>query len=86
VGEHLGSIAGAIGAEGFEPLGGLAVDLAASQARDLVVGDVADEDVPEAVLGLALDRRIRRALQELAFLEVAQSSGDPSPWTAGDGR
>ena len=67
VGEHLGVIFGA--AERLDPGGRAAVPLAAGRARDLTVGDVAEQDVPEGVLGLARDRGAARLLHELLPLE-----------------
>ena len=54
VGEHLGVVLRA--AERLDPLSDPAVLLDAVRARDLAVGDVADERVRERELGLALDR------------------------------
>jgi hypothetical protein len=48
VSEHLGAVF-AIGAQRLDPLGSEAVLLGSKGARNLSVGDVPDEDVPERV-------------------------------------
>ncbi len=72
MGEHLGLVLGP--AERLDPLGGAPVLLRPLRTRDLPVGDVADQHVPERVLRLAGDRRCARTLDELLALERVKSS------------
>jgi hypothetical protein len=55
--EQLRAILGSVLREQLDPLGGEAVLLRSGRARNRAVGDVADEDVQERVLALALDGR-----------------------------
>ncbi len=56
-----------------------------SRTRDLAVGDLADEQVPEGVLALAPDRRLPVASDELPPLELVQAALEPPALVAGDG-
>src|SRR5205085_6593071 len=58
--------------------------LAALAARNLAVGDVAEEHVPECVLVLPGDRRTTSALHELLALEPVQHLLGHRPWEFGD--
>src|SRR5207302_3577726 len=69
VGEHLGVVLGAVAGEGGEPLRRPPVLLRPLRARDLAVGDVADECVEERVLRLAGDRGTAVAADELLPFE-----------------
>ena len=57
----------------LEPGGGLNVLGRTLRAWDLRVGDVADEDVPEAELVLILHRRLPRGTYELLARELVHS-------------
>ena len=59
-------------AETLDPLGRRPVLVGARRARDLAIGDVADQEVAECVLALTLDRRTPCALDELLALEPEQ--------------
>ena len=74
VGEHLGVVLGAVAGEGREPFRGAPVLLRPLRARDLAVGDVADERVEEGVLRLAGDRGAAVAADELLPLERVQDA------------
>ncbi len=71
-------------AERLDPLGCRAVLLSAPRARDLVVGDVADEDVAERVLGLAGDGGVLLAADELLALQRVQPLLHRPPGEPGD--
>jgi hypothetical protein len=60
------------------------VTLAPSPARDLGVGDVAHECVPEPILRLTLDRREARASQKLPALELTEIAVHSSSRQAAD--
>ena len=68
--EHLGVILGP--AEPLDPLSGEPMLLGSSRTRDLAVGDISDEQVPERVFALARDRRPALATHELLALEPVQ--------------
>ena len=57
----------------LDPLGGLDVLLAARGARDLLVGDIADQHMPERELLLVAHRRDSRGSDELAAHELTQA-------------
>ena len=60
VGEHVGEVLDPLAGLGLDPAAAAATCLAARcDPRDLAVGDVADEHVPEAELLLAFHRRLR---------------------------
>ncbi len=82
--EHLRSVDGSVGAQRLEPLGRSAMDRAAAVARNLAVGDVANENVAEAILVFVLDRRAPDAREELLSLEDAELALDPLPRAAAD--
>jgi hypothetical protein len=65
--QHLGVILGT--AERIDPLRGTTVFVGAGGARDLPVGDVADQKVPEGVFLVVLDRRPPFASNEVLALE-----------------
>ena len=65
--EHLGVILGT--AERIDPLRGTTVFVGAGGARDLPVGDVAYQQVPEGVFLVVLDRRPPFASNEVLALE-----------------
>ena len=67
--EHLDPVVGAVARERADPLGAEAMLVDAPRARDLPVGDVADERVQERVLRLAGDRGAALAADELLPLE-----------------
>jgi len=71
VGEHLRVILRP--PERLDPLGRQPVLLRAGGARDLAVGDVADEQVPEGVLRLVGDRGPPRPLHEILPLKRMQA-------------
>jgi hypothetical protein len=79
MGQHLGAIGRPLAAERLEPFRGAQVHVAAPPARDLAVGNVADEDMLEAKLGLAPHRGLARAAEELAVLERSQAPHDDAP-------
>ena len=79
--EHLGEVLGAVAGQALDPLGGEPVRVGAPRARDLRVGDVADEDVAEDEGGLAGDRGAALAAHELLALERA--GGPPRPRARG---
>ena len=70
VGEHLGVVLPA--AESLDPLGGEAVLVSPHGARDLAVGDVADEHMVKRVLGLTFHGRMPSPAHELLSLERAK--------------
>ena len=76
MGEHFGVIVRA--AEGLDPSSGTPVPLSPGCARNLRVGDIAKQDVPEAVLRLAGHRRTPRLLYELLSLQA----DEPAPHLA----
>ena len=59
-----------------QPFGERAVERCADALREPAVGDVADQDVPEAVRDLAGDRRDRLARQDLAVDEIGERGVD----------
>ena len=68
VGELLDLLAGL----GFQPVRGCQVLCRTPRTRDLLVGDVSDEQVPEPVLRLALHRRLAGGPHELLACELVQ--------------
>jgi hypothetical protein len=70
--EHLGAVL-TIGAQGLDPLGREPVLLGSKGARDLSVGDVADEHMPKRVLRLGRHRRAPLPPHELLALEPVQA-------------
>jgi hypothetical protein len=70
--EHLGAVL-AIRAQRLDPLGRELVLLRPQGARDLAVGDVANEHVPERVLSLGRNRGAPLAPHELLALEPVQA-------------
>jgi hypothetical protein len=67
--QHLGLVFRTIGGERLDPRSREAMLLGTIGPRDLAVGDVADEDVPERELGLADNRRTAGAADEVFRLE-----------------
>ena len=86
VGEHVGQVLGPLARLALEPGGGRAVAGGAGGARDLGVADVPDQQVPEAVLGLALHRAVgeRRtsSLRASSCSACSTSRGSRSPISA----
>ena len=76
VGEDVSEVLDAFARLALDPLRGCTVALGAGGARDLGVADVPHEDVPEAVLGLALDRGGASRPNELLAGELVQSELD----------
>ena len=70
VGDHLGLILGP--AERSDPRRGLLMLLGSLRPRDLAVRDVADEQMPERILGLPRHRRAALPTDELLALERVQ--------------
>jgi hypothetical protein len=70
--EHLGAVL-TIGAQGLDPLGREPVLLGSKGARDLSVGDVADEHMPKRVLRLGRHRRAPLPPHELLALEPMEA-------------
>ena len=70
--EHLDAVFRAVARQRADPLRGEAVLVHAARARDLSVGDVADERVQERILGFARDGRAALAADELLPLERVQ--------------
>ena len=75
--EHLGVLL--LAAQRGHPVGHCPVLLGPRCPRDLAVGDVADEQVQEGVLALALDRRPPLAADELLACERVQALLDCCP-------
>ena len=76
VGEHVGQVLGPLAGLALEPGGGGAVAGGAGGAGDLPVADVPDQQVPEAVLGLALHRARAGRADELLAGELVQRQLD----------
>src|SRR5207247_3936978 len=72
MGEHLSAVLGAAAAERIDPLGGKPMLVRATCSRDLRVGNIAHEQVPEGVLALARHRAAPLAADELLALERVQ--------------
>ena len=85
VGEHLRSVLGSLDVERLDPGSGEAMLLRPPPPRDLAVGDVANEDVPEGVLRLAVDRGAAVAPDEPLALEREQPLLDPPARQASEG-
>ena len=62
--------------ESFDPRGGMPVLLGVRAARELSVGDVAEQHVPERVLRVAANRRAALAPDEVPSLQRAQETVD----------
>ena len=77
--EYLGVLL--LAAERGHPLCSGAMLLGPRGPRDLAVGDVADEQVEERVLALALDRRPSLATEEVLARERVQALLDRGPIT-----
>ena len=87
VGEHVGQVFGPLAGLALEPGGRRLVPAGAGGARDLPVADVADQQVPEAVLGLARHRAELRAgrtssLRASSCSACSTSRGSRSPISA----
>ena len=78
VGEHVGEVLDPVGSLRLDPGGGGDVAGGARGARQLVVGDVAGEDVPERILGLPRHRRLPRRPHQLLARQLPQRRGDTS--------
>ena len=63
--EDLGVVGHPVAGQALDPGGGRPVLAHPRRSGDLLVGDVSDEQVPERVLGLTLDRRVPHGTQEL---------------------
>jgi hypothetical protein len=85
VGEQLGPVLGPVRGERGDPLGGPAVLVGPGGPGDLAVGDVAEQDVPEAVLGLPRHRRAALRGQEVARLQDLEVAPDGLGGPAGQG-
>ena len=88
VGEHVREVLDALARLPLDPRRGCTVALGAGGARDLGVADVPHEDVPEAVLGLALHRGGAGWADELLARELVQGELDLArvpPAHLGDG-
>ena len=72
MGQHLGAILRPLVPERLDPLGRAEVEVGAAGPRNLPVGDVADEHMPDGVLRLARHRRAAVAAHELLALERVQ--------------
>ena len=80
--EHLGVILGP--AEPLDPLSGEPMLLGSSRTRDLAVGHVSHEQVPEGVFALSRDRGPALATHELLPLEPVQGLLGSRPFYACD--
>ena len=76
VGEDVGEVLDAFGGLGLDPRRRGDVTRGSRGSRELPVGDVAGQDVPERVLGLALDRGTPGRTHELLARELPQRLGD----------
>ena len=76
VGEDVGEVLDAFGGLRLDPARGGDVAGGPGGSRELAVGDVAGEDVPEGVLGLALDRGAPGGTHELLARELPERVGD----------
>ena len=85
VGQQLGPVLGPVGGKRGDPLGRPAVLVGPGPPRELPVGDVADQDVAEGVLGLPRHRRAALGAQELAGLEDLDLAPDGLAGPAGQG-
>jgi hypothetical protein len=74
--KHLGLVIGSFTRLVFQPGGNRDVSPAACRPRDLQVGDVTRQAVPEAELQLALHRRGTHAPPQLSFHEISQRPTD----------
>jgi hypothetical protein len=77
--DHARPVGRAVVAEGVDPLGGPAMPVGSPRARNLRVGDVAHEHVPERVLGVGRDRAPTVAADELLALELVEPVLDERP-------
>src|SRR5207244_11048785 len=68
-----GAIVGSIARKRVDPRRGKAVLFGAGRARDLAVSDVADQEMPERVLGLARDRSTPLAPDEFLSGQATKS-------------
>jgi hypothetical protein len=84
VGKQLGPALGPVRGQTLDPLGGPPVLVGPRRPQDLAVGDVADQGVPERVLGLAGHPRARSPRQELARLQPVKAGLQAGPVPAGD--
>src|SRR5512132_1177773 len=82
MGDHLGVVFGP--AEGLDPLRREPVFVAAPGARDLAIGNVADEDVSKRVFLLAGKRRAPLPANELLALERMRQLRYPTTIDAAD--
>ena len=71
--DQVGQVLGAVAGQALEPLGGEPVRLGSAGPRDLGVGDVADEDVPEDEGGLAGHGRPALAADVLLALQPEEA-------------
>ena len=76
VGEDVGEVLDAFGRLGLDPSGRGDVTRCSGGPGELRVGDIAGQDVPEGVLGLALDRGTPGRTHELLARELPQRLGD----------
>ena len=76
VGDDLGQVADPLAGHVLDPLGDGLVAAGPAHPRDLGVGDVPDQGVPEHVLVLVLDRGGPRPLDELLALQLGQAGLD----------
>src|SRR4029450_7253208 len=76
VGDDLGQVPDPLPGHRLDPLGDRLVAAGPACPRDLGVGDVPDQGVPEHVLVLVLDRRGPGPLHELLALQLGQGGLD----------
>ncbi len=76
VGDDLGQVPDPLAGHRLDPLGDRLVAAGPARPRDLGVGDVPDQGVPEHVLVLVLDRGGPRPLDELLALQLGQGGLD----------
>ena len=84
VGEHLGQVLDPLACLALDPGGRGAVPARPLRPRDLAVGDVADEQVPERVLALALHRARPGRADELLAGQLVQRQLELAPVAAAD--
>ena len=78
IGQHVGDVVDAIAELRLQPGCGRGVTSGPRPARQLAVGDVATQDVPEGVFALAGHRALRRRAQEAELREVAPARLRPA--------
>ena len=76
VGEHVGEVLDPLGSSRLDPPGRGDVTGGSRGSGELTVRDVASQDVPEGVFGLALDRGTPSGTDELLARELPERVGD----------